>query len=614
MSFASITSTVESAVKSRFSGAEEYARKSWSEAQNYLGDLGGLITTFSPDFVDLDYPIRQINLDAGQAQRPEEPEISLALPAPTFGEPALSAFTIAPITISGLGVASPSIALPAAPAIVFPEDPGQAPAVIEPVLPSRPTESIPAAPTLSEIALPDAPVFQTPQFNGVMPIDTVTDPVSSFVYAEPVYSSAMLDEIKATLLDLLQNGGTGLNADVEEAIWDRARDRKALINERSYSEAEEYFASRGWVLPPGALAGRLQEALAEQTRADEALNQEIAIKQAELAYQATQAAITAGIQLEGALLSHADQVAARALEAAKYVQEAAIALFNAAVARYNARLEAYKVEAAVYETMIRAALLDLERYKTLLEGVKTQKEIQALQIQIYAARVDAVKTVYDLYRTEMETAKVVSDVQRLKLEGYREKVTAYRARLDAITSRYNVYQAQIAGESEKVKLYSEQVRAYGAEIEGKKVESSIRIAEANAKIEGNKLQIDAMRANIDLYKARIGALSEELSNRAKIYGYRVDAFKGDISLVEAKLRADIESAHATLEHEKNQTTLALKQAEVNLEGAIRAHATQVEAMKAGSQITAQLAASAWSSLSAGVSMSADVNQNANYSY
>lgn len=95
------------------------------------------------------------------------------------------------------------------------------------------------------------------------------------------------DELKvdlfAKLITKLEAEGTGLGAEVEEMIWDRMLKRQETKNAEMYFEAENYFASRGFTLPPGALSGKLNEISIEIARNNTTTNNDIAVEQARLA-------------------------------------------------------------------------------------------------------------------------------------------------------------------------------------------------------------------------------------------------------------------------------------------------------------------------------------------
>jgi len=235
---------------------------------------------------------------------------------------------------------------------------------------------------------PDAPDIEPGTFNvpSLGTIEGITLPSieipssdfgeleANFVYDEAPYTSELIDNVKSALNNYIQNGGTGLGADVEAAIWARARARQELVNERSYNETLDYFAAKGFNIPPGALAGRLAEILREQTRADAQLNYEIMIEQARLALSTSHHALTVSVQLEGIEKEFANQIANRSFEKAKAACDIIITTYNAKVTTYVAKVEACKAKAAVAESVANVQVAagnqvisiyqaEIERYK-----------------------------------------------------------------------------------------------------------------------------------------------------------------------------------------------------------------------------------------------------------
>lgn len=82
----------------------------------------------------------------------------------------------------------------------------------------------------------------------------------------PKMRAGLADDCDKWLDDTINNGGIGLPADVENAIFQAARDREIesslIIKDLAFNE----FAARGWELPTGALASRLQAADLEASK------------------------------------------------------------------------------------------------------------------------------------------------------------------------------------------------------------------------------------------------------------------------------------------------------------------------------------------------------------
>lgn len=589
-------------VQDQFELAGGYADTAWSEAMIYLTSLGDLVASYSPDFIDLSYDIKPIQVGTYDPAKPAEPDLTIALPvSPILTD--LDDISIDAVDIPSLSILPPVITFPDEPSVTWPESPGEAPSLGEVEYPTKPSYTLPGVPTLDELTFPNPPNITLPDFEGEEPFIDVVPPGSLFVYNEGDYVSDIKDAVDSKLLSDIQNGGTGLAEDVEEAIWQRALAREEIKKEKIYNEAEDYFASRGWIIPPGALAGRLQEALSEMERADSQINYEVMIEQAKLAQNNTQFILTLAVEHEKVKVGYVNAVADRAYNAAKFTQEAAVLVFNATVTKYNLDLDKYKTMASVYESRMKGALIEIERYKSLLEGVAIEASVQKQMIDIYTAQLGAIEIMSRLYSVEMEAARIKADIQRLIIEGYRSKVDAYTSNIGGITARYNAYQAQLAGEESKVRVYSEQVKAYDIEMRGAQTETQINIAEVGVTLEKNRMLIEQYKAELVEYNAKVQAAIGELDVIGKSYGYQIGAYNADVDFASKKIDADIESYKAQSEQVTNRVAIMLKEAQVNLDASLQQHGIQVEVAKAGTNVLAQMAASSLASVSAAAQMS-----------
>lgn len=285
-------------------------------------------------------------------------------------------------------------------------------------VPTKPAEPTGAELTPGAVTMPTlgtVPGITVPSIT----VDAVApaDPAVDFSFREDTYSTSLLTLVRAALEDYIENGGTGLGADVEAAIWARARARKDLENERVYTEALEYFSARGWDIPPGALGGRLVEVLKEQTRANAQINYEILIEQARLAQSNTQHALDASVQLEGIEMGFASSVAGRALEKAKAACDVIINTFSAKVAGFAAKLEKNKAEAAVADSRANAQIAIggqvLAKYAAEMEGYKAQ-------IATELGIVESVAKVYGFKVAGYEAeAGIAVETLRAQIEAYK---------------------------------------------------------------------------------------------------------------------------------------------------------------------------------------------------
>lgn len=227
---------------------------------------------------------------------------------------------------------------------------------------------------------------------AVSPLDSV------FLFSGSNYTSSIAQDIIDKITDTFENGGTGLDAAVEAAILQRALTRKESKDAALYQEAEEYFASRGWVLPNGMLSGRLLEIQKLIAQEDDQLSYEIMVMQAQLADQNTRHNLEQAIALEVALRTYYLNNELKDLEVAK-------ALSTATIQSFMSNVEAMKLSISMYETDVTAmvALIDAQTKAYLGE------------VQAYAARADAYKSVVDakaaVFMAEASVVKTEADIK-----------------------------------------------------------------------------------------------------------------------------------------------------------------------------------------------------------
>jgi len=343
----------ETVVLDRYSFAQQYAQDSFDSVQDYLDYLKNIFNEAAPEMPDAEYQ---------RVDPPNFPDI--------VGEP------------------------PDAPT-----DEEMTPATID--LPSEPVINDVNLPAL-DMTLPDAPEGE---LTG-----------ADFNYSEGVYSSLLDTAVKEGLLTWVQNGGTGLDADVEDAIFDRAIARMETDNERAYEEVLNFFSSRGYDLPPGAMAGRLYEVNREIVRNRTQLNAEITIEQARLAQNNTQFSYEKSIALEGQEKEHFNQIYNRALQAAIATTEGIIKVYQAKIQGYLGQVEAKKAEAGAYESYANA-----------------QNAVNQTNAAVYGIRIDAYKA---QLTSELAIIENIGKVYMYQVQGYSAKAQVAAQQVDAVIKRF----------------------------------------------------------------------------------------------------------------------------------------------------------------------------------
>jgi hypothetical protein len=220
------------------------------------------------------------------------------------------------------------------------------------------------------------------------------------LFTEANYQSDVNLAIYAKLLYDVVNGGTGLGATVEAALWDRATARKELINEQTYLEAEEYYSSRGWSMPPGALNSNITRARAEIAREQNDINSDILYKQADLAVNNTHFIMTSALQLEGVMINFFGDKAKRKLDYDVARNESKIKKFATDVDLFKSAVMA---ESARIDGISKIFMAKVDEYKA--DSMVNSASLDA-QVKIFDARIQEAKNYTDILLKEAEIALV----------------------------------------------------------------------------------------------------------------------------------------------------------------------------------------------------------------
>ena len=224
---------------------------------------------------------------------PEIPELT----APAF----TSVTPVVPGALPEFTAVAPTIQILNKPDALVATAPGAAPTVTDVTLPDAPNIVLPDDPVLELLAIPDAPLLNLPVWAGSAPDGSgLATPTTGFIWGEDYYDSDLLNSVTSRLTTMLL-GGTGLPPSIEQAIWDRGRAREDVTAKKATQEAYEEFASRGFMLPSGPLAGRVAEVWQKNREAASTYSRDVAVKQAELEIENLKFSVSTGIQLEGQL-------------------------------------------------------------------------------------------------------------------------------------------------------------------------------------------------------------------------------------------------------------------------------------------------------------------------
>ena len=642
------TQSIADIVTGQFATAHNYAQDAVASTDAFLAALNAA-AAFTVPTIDLTWtPITEPDALTPAAPVTLDDVIYTAPTAPTalvLDDPVVDAISF--------GEAAPTTSFPVAPTL----DIGVAPTIPEVgavALPSAPNISIgtvPAIPSVAAVAMPDVPVLDMPDvptmlslsiptFGGVdlhedwlakfddIPTLALVAPTPYSYSVGPEYASALLAALKATLTTRLA-GGTGLSPAVEQAIWDRARSREtqtALANEADVQRTSEAL---GFALPPGVIAAQVRATQQDYYDKLSSLSRDVAIKQAELEQENLKQTIDEGIRLEGQLIDYSYKLEQLTFEAAKTQAENAIQIHNAQVEQYKALLSVYGIYSDAYKTIISAELAKVDVFKALIDAEKAKTDVNRALVEQYKAEIEARMTAVEIYKAQVDGAKTLVEIEGLKISAAGEQIKAFVAQVNAETAKVEIYKAEVGAakmlveiEGLKVNAAGEQIKAYVAQVNAETAKVEVYKAGVEAevsKVQVYKVKADAFaaqagvqtelaRVEIAAYDAKIRAKSLEWDGykselEVKKYEFQGVLQKNDQLLTQYKAETEVELAKyngalkkweiQTKEYEASQQ-LMLQAAKINGDNAMHAASVRADAAKAGAQVHAQLAGSAYS--------------------
>lgn len=497
-----------------------------------------------------------------------------------------------------------------------PPDPPVEPALVFPALPDL-TE--PAMETLDPIIIPSFAFPTLPTFEGETVEWEGAFPPGVLNWSEPVYVARVLTETADRIRAMLA-GGTGLPPGVEAALFDRARIREEMTGRKAAEEAFGDFAARGFSLPPGALAARVQEAREAATLAVSALNRDILVQSAQWEIENLRHAVQQGIALESLLMTQHNALAGRALDAAKLQLQAQMDLLNAQIAVFNARQGANQIRAQVFETRMRGALAELDVQKARLETLRIQGDLNEQRVKIFTARWQAVAQRVEAYKALMQGVQAQSDIYRGQVEAYRSRVQAWGDQVQTDKLRFDGYEARMRGEQAKAGILEAESRAFAATVQAHDSRNNLKVQRVKTRLDGLDAMVRKFSAELQAqqvrYQSRLGRLQTE-----------TQLYQADISKLSALVQADtadreiqVRHAESTVRNNLAHYEILIREYDASMTRLIEEVKVQAQAIQAAGQMASQLAAGAMSamhvqaSLSGSGSKSSSSSRSESYNY
>lgn len=513
---------------------------------------------------------------------------------------------------------APVYAPPPKPQLIALSDPGNAPVLTDPTMPTAPVITYPTAPTDIAITLPLPPNIQLPTFQGQRPVFDAPIPDENFTFTPTEYVDALLDKVKAQVSTML-DGGTGLPAAVAKALRDRATNAQDEDTTRQIEESFEEFSARGFEEPNGPLANRLARVRKDAASLRAGVNRDIYVQDQQVAIENLRFAVQQGVALEGTLIQAHNDFMRISLEAARYAVDVAISILNARISVFNAEVQAYQVDAQVFVDLIRAAEVQLEIYRSELEAERLKVDINRANVDKYTAQLQAVNIMVSVYRSQLDAVTAQIQMNSQKLDQYRTRVQVLSEQVQAQTTQIQGYTAQVQAETAKAQFYDTAVRGFATRVQAWSEQQRTKIESARLGQQYDQLLQDAWKAKLALYTAQLQTQLDQLDAKVKGFSAQSDVYKATAQVASAAAEANNRAFQLNLAQQQAIVDTELKRSELDLDQLKFISQQYVEIKKGIAQVSAQLASASMSAVnfSAGTSFAGgarhDYNLSLNYS-
>ena len=580
----SVTSQVEGVVNTvsrALSDAQDTAEGAMSQADYFMSALSNAVGGITPPAISVD-----------QVTNPPAPTVAQSTPPTLVSVPAVVA-------------SPPDIDIPNYDGVVVIPDPfdgtpptlviGNAPSFsgVVPAAPDVDTSftapvfggvTLPAAPALLEINISPFGGTTLPTFSETAPILDIVEP-STFAYAPGAdYTSTLLTLLTTELEDRISNGGTGLPAAAENAIWDREREREAIATRDALQELDK-MEDLGYSLPPGQYTDARLKITTEMHVRTVSLGREIMVKQAELELDNIKHALDLTLDVEKVFVELYNERERRVFEALKYATEAGVAIYNAKVQGYLALVDAYKAAITVFEAEVQAALTNVEAYKVEASAEEAKAKVNVAKVEAYKALIQGSLANIDVYKAEVSAVVAQAELEKTKTEIYRAEVQGFAATVDAYTGEVEGFRATVGAEGAKQEAYKSQVQAYTAEVQG-------FAAASNAEADAYRARISGISAKIDLYKTQASISADNARLIAAQNSTLIDAYRAGATTTTSYNESLTKQWQVSIESARASAEIGVAASRASADSYLTARSLAIEASKVGAQTSSQLAAAA----------------------
>lgn len=555
---------------------------------------------------DIQFESTATNVSINHPTKPDIPTLPLVdrvLPA----APTIDSISVDIGTAPVFNIDSPSVNLPSVPSPLDISLPVKNFTVdIDFDFPVTPDTTLPNVPTLLELNIPAAQSLAIPTFDIDFPTsNSLVVPGITFGFSETSYSDTLLTTVKDSLISRLTTS-TGLSPIIENAIWDRGRDResRAILLAENNLLADQ--VAKGFSRPIAAQRAALESLYQESQSKIIDLSRDIMIKQAELEQENIKTSIQQTIALEDLLIKEHSTISQRSFEVAKYIQDISIELFKVEVSKFTAEVTAYQAFASAYQARVQAELSKIEIFKAQIEAEKLKGDVNEQNIRLYLARIEGVKSNVEIFKSLIAAVSEKIRAESLKLESYRTDVDAYSSAVKAKADEFGIYSEQIKGELAKVEVFDSQVKAFTSRIQAYSSASDIILKKAEVDTNISELNIKKYESQLDAFIKQVQADQLTYQSAIDLYKGELTSYQADLALNTAIANLEIKNSENIITQNKYKADLGISNAQITLESIKGAYNAMISARQSAGSIYQAIGSSALSAINVSAAVSGQV--------
>jgi hypothetical protein len=590
--------------------ADEFLDRSLLSLENIqvsIGNIQSPTITYTPPQIDVASFLRPVAPTA-----PALPTIDTAVPAaPALEDVELGTLPAAPVRPDFSGMA---YTRPAAPNVALPQAPADTDVVLDPItVPDAPELVMPELPELYELNMPVIGDLAVPEFEGIRPTLQLTAPERTFNWQAQAYDATTINTIRTQLGNMAATG-QALPLAIEQAIFERARNREDTLSQQQVAEASDALAARGLRQPAGLLFKALDRIRASARQQASTASRDIAIEQARMNVEAVRFAVAQGIALESTMLQNHLGMQGLLLDAAKAAQAVVIDLFNAEVALHNAQWEGFRAEAQVYESRIRALAAQVDLDRARIEAEKAKGDVNESLVRAYGERVRALGELVNWHRAQVEAARARGEINSQRLEQVRLRVQTYGEQVNGYGRVWDAYRAQTDAEANSLRYFETMGNVYAQDVQAWRGQVDAQGERARTAIAVQNQRLEHFRAVLAGLTTRVQAQLGDADARARIFSAQASMFAAEGQVSAAESAAADRTAELRLGVARLDFDGAARNAELLANFLLKRVDQAIAAGKDASEIQAQLAAALLSGMNFGASMSYGASDSISHNF